>query len=210
MDQPELSRLPVDELLDRLASGDPTPGGGAAAALAGALAASLVCMACHLTLGRERFADVESQVREILGRAEALRARLTEGVTADAAAYAAVIAARGLPKADQAEQTRRREAIERATRKAASVPLGVGESCASLLDLCESAVRTTNPHTLSDVAVAALLAGAGVQGAVANVEVNLAAIRDDAWVDSARTRVASIAADPERASRVAQQARERM
>ena len=210
MTQPDLTALRVRDLLDQLASGEPTPVGGAAAALAGALAASLIGMACNLTVGREKFADVEAEVREILRRADELRARLSQGVSADAAAYSGVIAARGLPRGDDPEKARRAEAIQVATREAARVPLEVAEDCAAVLGLCESAVRITNPHTISDVAVAALLAEAGLHGALMSVEINLASIKDERFAADARRRVAAVTADPRRAARIRQQARERI
>ena len=210
MAEAELTDLSVRDLLDRLASADPTPGGGAAAALAGALAASLVCMVCNLTLGRDKFAEVGAEVRTILERADGLRARLRDGVTSDAAAYGRVMAALGLPRGDDAEKARRLDAIQAATLEAARVPLEIAEQCSEALALCEDAVGITNPNVVSDVAVAALLAGAGLQAAVVNVEVNLATIKDEAVADALRRRVTVVTAGREaRLARVDRQARER-
>ena len=104
MTDADLTSLSVKDFLDRLASADPTPGGGSVAALAGALAASLVCMVCNLTLGREKFAEVESDVRLIREHAEELRQRLLAAVSADASAYAAVISAFRLPRETEASR----------------------------------------------------------------------------------------------------------
>ena len=190
MAEAELTALSVEDFLDRLASGDPTPGGGSAAAVGGALAAALVSMVCNLTVGRDKFADVERDVRVILERAEELRRRLRAAVQADAAAFAGVMAAFRLPRATDAEQAARGEAIQVATRAAAGTPLEIAEDCAAVLALCEQAVGITNPNAASDIAVAALLAGAALEAGVVNVEVNLDSIKDAEFTADLRQRTA--------------------
>ena len=190
MNEADLTALNVGDFLDRLASGEPTPGGGSAAALAGALAASLVCMVCNLTLGRQQFAEVEPAVRSILERAEAAGERLRAGVQGDAAAYGEVVAARRLPRGTDAEQALRCEAIQAATKEAALAPLAVAEACAVVLQLCEQALAVANPNVTSDITVAALLARAALEGAAANVEVNLASLDDERLVAESRRRLA--------------------
>jgi formiminotetrahydrofolate cyclodeaminase len=187
-----LTALSIEQFLDRLASGDATPGGGSAASLAGALGAALVSMVCNLTAGRERFADVEEEVGAILAEAERARARLQAGVQADAAAYGGVMAAVGLPRGTELEKEARREAIQVAMKGATRVPLEIVEGCVAVLTLCEQAVRSTNPNAASDVVVAALLAAAGLEGAAANVETNLGSIKDEEFVADARRRLAAV------------------
>src|SRR6187455_1179233 len=118
-----LAALSVEEYLRRLAGGDPTPGGGSASALAGALGASLVSMVCNLTLGRERYAEFEAEARELQLRADALRERLQTGIDEDAAAYDRVIGTYRLPRVTDEEKAARTEAIQEATHGAALVPL---------------------------------------------------------------------------------------
>ena len=175
-----LAALSVEEFLRRLASGDPTPGGGAASALAGALGASLVSMVCNLTLGRERYADLEADARQIQAEADALRVRLQEGIDEDAAAYGKVIATYRLPRGTDEEKAARSDAIQAATHEAAEVPLGLVEASAQVIDLAERALGKTNPNAASDLAVAALLGVAGLDGAAANVEINLSSLKDEA------------------------------
>ena len=191
MTDTSLTALSVEQFLDRLASGDATPGGGSAASLAGALGAALVSMVCHLTAGRERFADVEEEVRAILAEAEGARARLQAGVRADAAAYGGVMAALGLPLGTDREKEARRQSIQEAMKEATRAPLEILEGCAAVLTLCERAVRPTNPNAASDVVVATLLAAAGLEGAAANVETNLGSIKDEEFVADARRRLAA-------------------
>jgi formiminotetrahydrofolate cyclodeaminase len=174
-----LAALSIDEFLRRLASGDPTPGGGAASALAGALGASLVSMVCNLTLGRARYAELEEGARELQGQADALRERLQQGIDQDAAAYGRLIDTYSLPRVTDDERVARTEAIQAATHEAAVVPLELTEASASVIDLAEQALGRTNPNAASDLAVAALLGVAALDGAAANVEVNLASLKDE-------------------------------
>jgi formiminotetrahydrofolate cyclodeaminase len=175
-----LTALTVDQFLDRLASGDPTPGGGSASALAGALGASLVSMVCNLTIGRERYAAHDTEVREILAAAGQLLTTLRNGVDQDAAAYDKVMAAFKLPRATDEEKAARQDAIQAATHAASLVPLALAEASAQVIEQAERAVGKTNVNAASDLAVAGLLGTAALDGAAANVEINLASLKDDA------------------------------
>jgi formiminotetrahydrofolate cyclodeaminase len=186
-----LSELSVRAFLERLASGDPTPGGGSASALVGALGASLVSMVCNLTVGRERYADFEDDARSIQATAAELRDRLQRGIDEDTAAYGAVIAAYRLPRGTDQEKAERTDAIQAATVQAALVPLGLVEASAQVIVLAERALGRTNPNAASDLAVGALLGLAAMDGAAANVEVNLGSIRDEAQKASIAARLAS-------------------
>jgi formiminotetrahydrofolate cyclodeaminase len=168
----------VRELLERLGSSAPAPGGGAAAALAGALGAALVQMTANLSIGRPKLADVQAQAVEIAARAGELRQQLAELGDADAQAYARVNAAYKLPRETPAQHTERSMAIQAALRQAAAVPLNTARLCADVLKLAERAAPLLNPSVISDVMVGALLAQAALESAALNVEVNLAAMTD--------------------------------
>ena len=155
-----LTELSVAEFLAQLASGAPTPGGGATAALAGALGAALVSMVCNLTVGRPRYVDSEAEVQGMLAEATTVLATLQEGIERDAAAYDALMAAFRLPRGSDAEKAVRSMAIQTATIDATIVPLELAEASARVIDLAEQAIGKTNPNAASDLAVAALL-GAG-------------------------------------------------
>jgi methenyltetrahydrofolate cyclohydrolase len=170
--------LPIGELLERLGSSDPTPGGGAAAAVVGALGAALVEMTANLTLGRPRFADVEDKAKRIEQRAAELRRRLAALGDADAAAFEKVSAAYKLPRGDDAQKADRSRVIQSALLVAAGVPLETARLCAEVLGLAEEAAPVLNPAVISDVLVGALLARAGLDSAAVNVEINLAAMTD--------------------------------
>jgi methenyltetrahydrofolate cyclohydrolase len=170
--------LGVGELLERLGSSEPAPGGGAAAALAGALGAALVQMTANLTIGRPRLADVEAQARRIARRSGELRERLARLGDADAEAFDKVSAAYQLPRGDDAEKAARSHAIQAALQLAAAVPIETARACAEVLEIAEEAAPLLNSAVISDVLVGAVLARAGLESAALNVEINLAAMTD--------------------------------
>jgi len=203
--QSSVTRMPsveqsLAQFLARLASAEPTPGGGSASALAGALAAALIAMVCRLTLGKEQFAGRQAEVRLVLDRTEPLLHRLAEAVDEDAQAYEAVVSAYRLPRGDQIERQTRRESVQRALHTATRVPLQVANDCAQLLDLVTVVLEKGNPNALSDAKVAAHLAEAGLRGAVQNVVVNLPGIEDLEFVERVQAEVTELLhAIPERA-----------
>lgn len=172
----------LDNFIDRLASGSPTPGGGSAAALAGAAGAALVAMVARLTVGKKRYAEVEPQMQQIVQQAEALRARLTALVQEDADAFGKVSAAYQLPKSTDEEQIARAAAIQAGMQAASLTPLETARACAAVVALAEQVVTHGNVNARTDGGVGALLAHAGLQGAAWNVEVNLQSIDDPQFV----------------------------
>ena len=209
--QPSLGSHTVQELLDGLASGEPTPGGGAASSLAGCAGAALVAMACNFTVGRPKFADVETEVRHILADSERLRADLLKGIDEDAAAFGAVMEAMRLPKDSPESAAHRTATLQQALKDASRAPLAAALNCAAVLDLCRRLVEIANPNVISDVAVAASLARAGLDGSEENVEINLRSIKDQEFVTSTRRQLEEIVlAGPRTADTVRLRARERM
>jgi formiminotetrahydrofolate cyclodeaminase len=165
----------VAEFARRLSSGDPTPGGGSAAALSGALGASLVAMVANLTLGRPAYAEHEPEVRKILDRAELCRDRLLGLIDRDAAAYAAVIEARRISRAEPAREL----TLTAATAEAIRIPMRIARTAGEVMQLAAGLAAIGNRNALSDVAVAADLARSGVRGGVANVGANLPSLPVD-------------------------------
>jgi methenyltetrahydrofolate cyclohydrolase len=149
--------------LDVLASSAPTPGGGSAAALAGAAGAALVAMVCNLTVGREKYAAVDDELRHVRSMAERLRAELHAMIRRDSAAYDAFMAAVKLPKTTDAEKAARKETMGRAAVLAAQVPLEAMERARDVLELAVVVARRGNRNAVSDGAVAALLARAALR-----------------------------------------------
>ena len=160
--------------LHTLASGTPTPGGGSAAAYAGAMGAALVAMVARLTLGRKKYAAVEAQMQSVLEEAETLRADLTATVERDAAAFDAIMTAFKRPKDDP----ERAGAIQDATLHAAEVPLETARMAVRVMELALEAVTHGNKNAITDGATGASLAQAALQSAGYNVRVNVLGLKD--------------------------------
>jgi glutamate formiminotransferase/formiminotetrahydrofolate cyclodeaminase len=169
-----------DGFLDDLAAGTPAPGGGSAAAYAGAMGAALVAMVARLTLGRKKYADVEQTMQEILTQAESLRTELAKAVDEDAAAFDAVMQAFKLPKDNETQKAERAAEIEKATLFAAQVPLRVAQRAATVMSLAERAAAFGNLNAISDASSGAAMARACLTAAGWNVRINVAALTDKA------------------------------
>lgn len=177
------------EWLEQLASKQPAPGGGAAAAVNAAVGAALVSMVCNLTIGKPRYAEHEATMREVLERATQLRAEALQLAEADAEAFAAVSAAYGLPKETDSDKAARREAIQEALVGAADVPLRTAALAAEVIALATRIEPGGNVNVLSDVAVAADSARAALRSAQVNVNVNLSAMADADRRDAAAAQL---------------------
>ncbi|HUP28151.1 MAG TPA: cyclodeaminase/cyclohydrolase family protein [Chloroflexia bacterium] len=177
-----LTKLTVEDFIGELATANPTPGGGSASALVGAMAAGMVEMACNLTVGREKFQDVEAELQTVLSRARDLRLSMLAAVNEDTRAYDAVSQAYKLPKTSEEEKTERTTAIQSALQYATEVPLRVAKAASEAGQLAVVAVEKSNPNVASDARVARLLADAARDGAIANVEINLGSIKDSDFV----------------------------
>jgi len=175
--------------LDELASSAPTPGGGSAAALMGAMGAALVAMVCSLTIGRRDYESVEAEMRRALAEAEALRQRLTAMIEADVQAFDALMAAYKLPRTTEEEKVSRGRAIQEALRQATDVPLACAEACADVIDLACRVAPIGNRGVISDAGVASLAAHAALRSAALNVYINAPSIKDADFVSSRRERL---------------------
>ena len=164
--------------VERLAAGTAAPGGGAAAAYAGAMAAALVGMVARLTLGKKKYAEVEAQMQSIVESAGKLQAGLAAAVEADSQAFMAVMEAFKLPKQTPEQEAARAEAVELAYIHAAEVPLRVARDAVATLGLAAVVAERGNVNAISDAGSAAYLAKAALAGAALNVRANAAEIRD--------------------------------
>lgn len=187
-DRQPVTDMTVRELAERLASGEPVPGGGSAAAVAGALAAALVHMVTELTLGRDEQAAAVDEVREIALAAAMTQSELLNLAVLDANAFEAVLRARRLPRETEADRDVRRSQVEAATREATTVPMHTAEQAANVVDYARRVAPIGNRSAVSDAGVAVLLAAAAARAAVLNVRINLPHLPDD---DALRTEAAS-------------------
>ena len=179
-----LTDLKSTEFLTALASSAPAPGGGGGAAMAGALAAALASMVANLTIGKEKFAQQEPEVKALLEEAEQVRQRLLGLVEDDAAVFNSFMSCYKLPKATEEEKADRAAAIRSAAKQAADVPLAIARASYKVLTLAERLVRIGNPGVITDGACSALLARAALRCAEYNVRINLGLTKDEAYNQS--------------------------
>ena len=168
----------VTGLLDAFSSADPTPGGGSAAALSGAIAASLLSMVASMPKSKTNAVAEREALDEANTEIVKLRTALIDLIDRDADAYDLVVAAFRKPKASDEDKAARKAAIQDATRVATEVPLETMSACAGLLALARTVEAHGNSNAASDVHVAIELARAGLKGARYNVDINLGGITD--------------------------------
>ncbi len=171
----------IVDFLDKLASSSPEPGGGSASALAAAIGAALVSMVANLTVGKQKYADVQDQIGELVKNSEAVRARLQELVQEDTEVYGVLSKAFKMPRDTDDDKAKRADAIQAACKDATMVPYAIAEQCLEVARLSEVAADIGNVGAVSDAGVAVLLADAGAQCAALNVKINLSTITDSAF-----------------------------
>ncbi|HKC65244.1 MAG TPA: glutamate formimidoyltransferase [Pyrinomonadaceae bacterium] len=181
-------RETVKDFVSEVASGEPVPGGGAAAAHAASLGAALGEMIARLTEGREKFKDVEGAVHDVLSELTPLRARLARAATDDAVSFERVMLVRRLPQSTEDERRARTRQLEEALKGAATIPLEVAGLGVQVLELLETLAEIGNPNALSDAATGAQLSLAAVASARYNVLVNTADIEDEEFAHEHRSR----------------------
>ena len=159
--------------LDDVAAGTPAPGGGSAAAYAGALGAGLASMMARLTIGKKKYVEIETEMMTLLDEAEVLRSDLTKAISEDAAAFDAVLQAFRLTKLTPEEEQARELAIEQATFHASEVPLQAARKAVRVMEVCARVAAIGNLNAISDAASGAALAKAALTAAGYNVRINV-------------------------------------
>lgn len=163
--------MEIKRFLEKLSSDTPTPGGGSASALAGALSASLVAMAAGLSLKKGR--PKQKEIGEIRRKALRIQKRLIRAIDEDAKSYDAVIKTLRLPKNTEGERLNRNKMIQKAYRVATITPQLVCQHSIQLLDYSKTLILKGNPNAVSDAGVAAFLADAALAGGLLNIGINL-------------------------------------
>ena len=174
----------VETFLDALASQSATPGGGSAAAIIGAMGAALVSMICNLTIGKKKYADVEPEMKEVLGKAEALRHKLTGMIEDDVKAFDAVMGAYGMAKETDQQKAARDKAIQAALKQATDVPMRCCHAAREVIDLGAIAADKGNLNVISDAGVGVLAAYAALRSAALNVFTNARMINDKTFTEA--------------------------
>lgn len=161
-----------------LASDAPTPGGGGASALAGAVAAALGNMVGSLTVGKKKYADVEEEIKALMEKATGLQERLMDLVLADAEVFAPLAAAYGMPKETEEQRAEKDKVMETCLHAACTVPMQIMEACCEVIDLAAAFAAKGSRLAVSDAGVSAVLAGAALEGASLNVFINTKSMKD--------------------------------
>lgn len=164
--------LDLKAYLNRLASAEPTPGGGSAATIVGALGAALIGMVARITLGSQKHLGVHAEALLLVESADTLRSQFVAARPHDEAAYAAVVAAQTLPRDSDAARTARSAQLMAALHAATEAPLRVAALCAELLDAGERTAALGNAHLASDVEGAVAFGRAALEASAANVRIN--------------------------------------
>jgi glutamate formiminotransferase/formiminotetrahydrofolate cyclodeaminase len=184
-------RAGVEPFVEQLAAPTATPGGGSASAAAGAMAAGLATMVASMSRGKKAYLQYESQLSAAIAALTPLREELKAAIDADAESYNSVMKA--YKTAKSAADGKSSEAmIEAALKEATAIPLSVAEKAHQIAQLAKSLEPITNPNMKSDLTTAGALATAAITGALANVEINLASIKDQAFANQVRQRTLKI------------------
>ncbi len=176
-------QMSIEDFLAKLASSAAEPGGGAAAALAGAVGAALVSMVANLTIGKEKFASVQGEMEKAQSRAQAMVGELATAVDRDAESFRRVMDAYKMPRETDEQKAARKKGIQQALRAAATPPLDVIRLCREIADWSKVTADKGNPQVITDAAIAGIMADAAAQSAALNVKINLGPIGDPAFSD---------------------------
>jgi glutamate formiminotransferase len=181
-------RAGVEPFIEQLAAPTATPGGGSAAAASGAMAAGLASMVASMSRGKKAYLQYESQLSEAIARLALLREELKSAIVADAESYNVVMKAyKSAKESSDGEAT-----ISAALKQATSVPLGVAEKAVEVAEIATTLTPITNPNMKSDLTTAIALAKATLEGALANVEINLESLKDAPFINQTRKRAAAL------------------
>ena len=185
----KLADMTVTQFVNTLASDAPAPGGGSAAALAGAMGAGLAAMVACLTQGRKKYAEFADFAATVEKKAVALKKKLMDVMDRDTEAFNAVSAAFGMPKNTDEEKAARSAAIQAGLKACTNTPLECMELCDEAIELCIDFLDSGfNQSSASDLGVAFLSLRSAMQGAWLNVLINLGSIKDSAFVEAYRAR----------------------
>ncbi len=184
-------RAGVEPFVEQLAAPTATPGGGSAAAAVAAMAAGLAAMVASMSRGKKAYLQYESQLSSAIARLTPLREELKTAIDADAQSYDSVMKAYKAARSGGDEKSGE-IFIQTALKEATLVPLGVAEKAHEIAQITNSLETITNPNMKSDLTTALALAAAAITGARANVEINLASLKDQSFKESILQRTAKL------------------
>lgn len=179
----KLLDMTLTEYLQSTASSQPTPGGGAVAAMTGASATALLEMLANLTLSKAGYEDCQEQMQAALVELVAMREQFLALAQADANVFDSFMAALRLPKETEEEKRYRQETLQAAYKEAAEVPFAIGKLAFKLFPLAEVIIAKGNRNAVTDGMIGAINARAALKSAFLNVKINLGGIKDAAYVE---------------------------
>ncbi|MBE6887295.1 MAG: cyclodeaminase/cyclohydrolase family protein [Ruminococcaceae bacterium] len=185
----DMKYLSVEEFTSLTASDAPAPGGGSVSALAASLGAALAEMVANLTIGKEKYADVDAEMRCLAQQAAALRGELIDAIQKDTESFNGYMAALKMPKETDEQKAVRREAMQKGLKEAALVPLEVAKTTVKIFPIAQAVVQKGNSNAVTDGLVAAMLARSATLGALLNVKINLGSIKDETFVADCSAQV---------------------
>ena len=182
----ELRELSVNQFVEETASKASVPGGGSVSAMVGALGAALMEMVANLTIGKEKYAGVQEEMQALAAEGAALHEELLAGIKKDSESFNGYMRALKLPKETEEEKKIRTAALQQGLKEA---PLAIAESAVKIFPMAEAVVKRGNKGAVSDGLIAVMLARTAVVGALFNVKINLASIKDESYVSELEKRV---------------------
>ena len=177
------STVPCNEFVEVLASKAPVPGGGGASALVGAIGTALGTMVGSLTVGKKKYADVEEEMYELKGKADALQKELLHLIERDAEVFEPLSKAYGMPRNTEEEKAEKARVMEIVLKDACSVPMEIMERCCEAIDLIEVFAEKGSTLAISDAGVGATFCKAALEGASLNVFINTKSMKNREYAD---------------------------
>ncbi len=188
----ELQKKSLEEFMQQTGSSAPAPGGGSIAAVTAASGAALIEMVANVTIGKEKFVEVEAEMLSVQQTASELRTRFLGYIDKDCDAFMAMMDAFKLPKTTDAEKEHRRKVLQDCYQQAALVPFNLGLEALQLFDLSKIVVTKGNRNAVTDGIMGAMNARLAIRSAFLNVRINLALIKDDEFVSTMESKMKDI------------------
>jgi glutamate formiminotransferase/formiminotetrahydrofolate cyclodeaminase len=192
-----LASLPVRDFADEVSMDSPAPGGGSVSALAGSLGAALAAMVGNLTVGKKGYEEHFASLAAMASAAQSTKRKLLGNIDEDTEAFNAILTASRLPKTGDGQKAFRAQKMDEANRKATLVPLSTAKACLEAMKQCRLAVEKGGKSSITDGAVGALVAKAGLEGALLNVRINLGSIPDEVFAASMEAESAALRQESE-------------
>lgn len=178
----------IKDYIEKLSSKEPIPGGGSAAALAGALSSALTAMVFNLTIGKKVYEEYNEEEKALINttlkKIEDCNIELMDFMDKDGEAFLSLMAAFRLPKESQEDKIKRNDKIQLGYENALKVPLNLAKKCIELYEYVLVASKYGNKNVISDAGVAAILLQGAVESAILNVKINLSGIKDEDYKEN--------------------------